>query len=287
MAEPISVIIPTYNRAVFLPEAIASVLAQTYNDFELLVVDDGSTDNTADLLAGYGDRLRYLRQPNRGPAAARNHGIRAARYDLLAFLDSDDRFVPNKLAIQAEAMQTNPSLLISHTEEIWYRNGVHLNQKNIHRKAGGNLFERCLALCVVGMSTVMARRQLFEQVGMFDEDLPCCEDYDLWLRVSPTLEFLYVDHPLTIKNGGRSDQVSSQYRLGMDRFRIQALTKLLEAGQLSPKQYSLAAEALAAKCRIYGNGCLKHGKITEGNGYLELPSRYPPESREGREGESD
>jgi glycosyltransferase involved in cell wall biosynthesis len=272
--EPVSVIIPTYNRAAFLAGAIESVLGQTALAAELLVIDDGSTDHTADLVAGYGEAVRYLHQANRGPAAARNLGIRAARHDLIAFLDSDDRFVPGKLEIQTAAMRTNPSLLVSHTEEIWYRNGSHLNQKKRHRKEGGDLFARGLALCVVGMSTVMARRQLFDRVGMFDEDLPCCEDYDLWLRVSPFWEFLYIDRPLTIKNGGRPDQVSSQYRLGMDRFRIKALGKLLEAGRLGPEHYRMAVEALTAKCCIYGNGCLKHGREEEGRRYLEMPRRY-------------
>ena len=273
-ATPVSVIIPTHNRAGFLAQAIDSVLAQTYANFELIVVDDGSTDETPSLLASYGRGLISLRQENRGPAAARNAGIRAARYPLLAFLDSDDRFVKNKLALQVAAMEAQPELLISHTQEIWFRNGQHLNQKKRHAKAGGDIFARSLELCVVGMSTVMARRELFDLVGLFDESFPCCEDYELWLRASCRHPFLLVDEPLTVKHGGRPDQVSVRYQTGMDRFRIQALEKLLSSSPLSSDQTRLAREELIRKAVMYGNGCLKHGRHEEGQRCLSLAARH-------------
>jgi len=273
-ATPVSVIIPTHNRAGFLAQAIDSVLAQTYANFELIVVDDGSTDETPSLLASYGRGLISLRQENRGPAAARNAGIRAARHPLLAFLDSDDRFVKNKLALQVAAMEAQPELLISHTQEIWFRNGQHLNQKKRHAKAGGDIFARSLELCVVGMSTVMARRELFDLVGLFDESFPCCEDYELWLRASCRHPFLLVDEPLTVKHGGRPDQVSVRYQTGMDRFRIQALEKLLSSSPLSSDQTRLAREELIRKAVMYGNGCLKHGRHEEGQRCLSLAARH-------------
>ncbi|ADH85172.1 glycosyltransferase family 2 protein [Desulfurivibrio alkaliphilus] len=303
---PVSVIIPTYNRADFLDGAMASVLAQNYPCFELLVVDDGSRDQTAEVVAAWQRRLaaktdepadssvdsrpgeamtrllpapgsrpslRYLRQENRGPAAARNLGIKEARHDLLAFLDSDDRWRPGKLAAQAGAMAARPEFLLSHTEEIWWRNGRRLNQKKRHRKQGGELFARSLELCVIGMSTVMARRRLFEAVGMFDENLPCCEDYDLWLRLTARHPVLYLEQPLTEKHGGRPDQVSVQYRVGMDRFRIQAIGKLLQDGALTREQTALAQQELQRKCLIYGEGCLKHGRQQEASHYLKLAKR--------------
>ena len=219
-ATPVSVIIPTHNRAGFLGRAIESVLSQSYANFELIVVDDGSIDETQSLLASYGTALPSLRQENCGPAAARNAGISAARHSLLAFLDSDDQFTKNKLELQVSAMEAQPELLISHTQETWFRNGHHLNQKKRHTKEGGDLFARSLELCVVGMSTVMARRELFDRVGLFDESFPCCEDYELWLRASAAHPFLLVDAPLTVKHGGREDQVYVQCKTGMDRFRI-------------------------------------------------------------------
>ena len=271
MDDRVSVIIPTFNRAPLLQRAVDSVLNQTHAGFELIVVDDGSSDGTAELLAGYPDaRIRYLHQENRGPAAARNLGIRAARYDLIALLDSDDWFCPTKLALQVAAMQQAPDFLISHTEETWYRQGQLLNPKKKHRKKTGDIFAQSLKLCAVSPSTVMARVALFDQVGLFDESLPCCEDYDLWLRVSASFPFLLLDLPLTCKDGGRPDQLSTQYRIGMDRWRIQALQGLLARGQLRGGLAAAARRELVRKSRIYGNGCLKHGKLDEARHYLEL-----------------
>ena len=271
---PVSVIIPTNNRAGFLAQAIDSVLAQTYTNFELIVVDDGSSDETQTLLASYGKLLISLRQENRGPAAARNAGIRAARHPLLAFLDSDDQFTSNKLALQTAAMEAQPDLLISHTQETWFRNGQHLNQKKHHTKAGGDIFARNLALCMVGMSTVMVRQELFDRVGLFDESFPCCEDYEFWLRASVAHPFLLVETPLTAKHGGRPDQVSVRFQTGMDSLRIRALEKLLSSAPLTAAQSRLAREELVRKAVLYGNGCLKHGRPEEGHRCLSLAVRY-------------
>lgn len=271
MEKFISVIIPTYNRVQRLKKAIDSVFAQSHRDFELIVVDDGSDDNTAGLIENYNADIVYMRQENRGPAAARNRGIEKARYNLLAFLDSDDWFAENKLATQIKAMSQKPSCLISHTNEIWYRNDRILNQKRKHKKNSGDIFAQSLELCAVGMSTVMMRREIFERYGLFDEDLPCCEDYDLWLRVSAEQEFLLVEEPLTLKDGGRDDQVSTIYRTGMDKFRIQAIMKILVSGRLTEEQAVIARRELERKCRIYGTGCIKHGRVEEGQYYLYLP----------------
>lgn len=273
MIEPVSVIIPTHNRKGFLQTALQSVLSQDH-PLEVIVVDDGSADGTREAITTDDSRLRYLRQDNRGPAAARNTGIKNASFDLIAFLDSDDRFAKDKLRLQAAAMASVPEFLVSHTDEIWYRRGKHLNQKKKHRKMHGDIFARSLSLCVVGMSTVMARRRLFDEIGLFDESLPCCEDYDLWLRAGCRYPFLLVDAPLTIKEGGREDQVSVRYRVGMDRFRIRSLLGLLQSGILTAEQQRLAAAELVSKCKIYGNGCEKHGRRQEGLGYLALAQRW-------------
>lgn len=265
----VSVIIPTFNRAPFLKKAIQSVLSQTLQDFELIVVDDGSEDNTASMVLNLAPEIRYIRQQNRGPSAARNSGIRQAKGDLLAFLDSDDWWDNDKLAVQLLAMEEAPDFLVSHTQEVWYKNGRLLNQKDRHRKSDGYIFERCLELCVVSMSTAMVRKGLFDAVGLFDETLPCCEDYDFWLRVSAKYPFLLVDRPLTFKDGGRPDQSSFIYGTGIDGFRIKAIQKILES-DLSEGQRNVALRELRRKCRIYGNGCLKHGKFSEGAHYLEI-----------------
>ena len=267
--EPVTIIIPTYNRASLLSRAIESVLEQSHGNLELIVVDDGSDDNTAEIINDYGNII-YLYQENMGPAAARNRGIKAAAHELIAFLDSDDWFAAEKLAIQSTAMVENPGCLISHTDEIWYRRGRLLNQKKKHRKFGGDIFVRCLPLCAVSMSTVMMRKKIFERIGLFDESYPCCEDYEFWLRASVEHEFLKIDQPLTLKDGGRADEISFQFRTGMDKFRIKALLKLLSGSNLSEEQRKFAEGELVKKCRIYGNGCLKHGRPDEGRYYLEL-----------------
>jgi glycosyltransferase involved in cell wall biosynthesis len=267
----VSVIIPTYNRAQRLGKAIDSVLAQSHQDFELIVVDDGSEDNTDELIGNYNSDIVYIRQENSGAAAARNRGIEKARYNLLAFLDSDDWFAENKLKTQIEAMNRNPSCLISHTNEIWYRNGQILNQKLKHKKSSGDIFAQSLELCAVGMSTIMIHKEIFDRYGFFDEGYPCCEDYEFWLRISAEEKFLLVKEPLTSKDGGRDDQLSAIYRTGMDKFRIKAIMKTLASGRLTEEQTGIARRELERKCRIYGTGCIKHGRAEEGRYFLNLP----------------
>ena len=271
----VSVIIPTFNRAALLKKAIASVLSQTYKDFELIVVDDGSEDNTAEVISCFADRMTYIRQKNKGPASARNVGIKKSQGDFIAFLDSDDWWERKKLAVQMSEMQRNPDLFISHTQEIWYKNERLLNQKKRHEKFHGYIFDKCLPLCVASMSTVMVRRELFDRVGLFDESLPCCEDYDFWLRVSIKHPFLLIGRPLTLKDGGHLDQVSFIFKTGIDKFRIHSIAKMLDSGALNDEQRQLAIGELQKKCRIYGNGCIKHGRIEEGRYYLGLPDKYP------------
>lgn len=276
MKENVSVIIPTYNRGPFLKKAIESVLSQRYQEFELVIVDSHSGDDTPAILKGFGDRVTVLQAAHGNPAAARNLGIRRTHAPLIAFLDSDDWWHQDKLSIQLEAMEHNPSFLISHTQEIWYSGGKILRQRRKHRKYHGWIFDTCLPLCAVSPSTVIARRELFEAVGLFDESFVCCEDYELWLRVSARHPFLLVDVPLTFKDGGREDQMSRIHRVGMDKLRIRALLKILsEPSLLSDAQRAPAVRELEKKCRIYGNGCITHGKIEEGKHYLELPKLLP------------
>jgi glycosyltransferase involved in cell wall biosynthesis len=275
---PVSVIIPTYNRAFLLDRAIDSVLRQTVQCSELIIVDDGSTDHTheilRDLLTSAGVSCRVFSQENAGPAAARNLGLRKSEFPFVAFLDSDDHWHKQKLAKQYQYLTSNPQYHISHTREKWLRRGLHLNQKKKHIPRDGDIFDHCLQLCAVGMSTVMMKKDLFDEVGVFDESLRCCEDYDLWLRVSCKKPFLLVDKALTVKEGGREDQVSSKYRLGMDEMRIYSLRKLLDADILDSKRHFLALKEFIKKVTIFGNGCLKHDKKVLGESYLKLIPVY-------------
>lgn len=258
----ISVIIPTYNRYSFLEKAVKSVLKQSLRDFELIIVDDGSDDGTEKVVQSFGDtRIRYFFQKNQGVSAARNKGIIESKGDVVAFLDSDDYWKEAKLKKQQKFME-NDSCIISHTQELWYRRGKILNQKKEHRKSSGNLFAKSLEMCSISISTVMMRKSLFDAVGLFDENLTACEDYDLWLRVTSRHPVFLLDEALTIKDGGRPDQLS--HRIPMpDRFRIQAICKLFENDQLDSEQTILAQNALQKKCGIYINGCRKHGREKE------------------------
>jgi len=277
----VSVILPTYNRPAFTEKAVGSVLAQTFPDFELIVVDDGSTDGTSEAVEGFSDaRLRVHHMNNRGPGPARNAGIEISSGQYIAFLDSDDAWVPEKLETQLDAMRASPEHALSHTEEVWYKGTRLVKPQRIHRKRNGDLFQWSLKLCSISMSTVMVKRTLFDEVGTFDPSLEVCEDYDLWLRVTARHPVLLVDAPLTIKQGGHFDQQSAKY-VGLDRFRIYAIEKCLKAGGLSDDQRVLALEALERKCRIYGRGCLKYGRTQEGEHYLGLPEKYRP-PRDGR-----
>jgi glycosyltransferase involved in cell wall biosynthesis len=250
-------------------EAIASVLAQTYQDFELIVVDDGSRDGTGDVVREFSG-VRYVYQENCGVSAARNRGVALSTGALLAFLDSDDLWQPRKLEAQVAFFTSHPDTQICQTEEVWLRNGVRVNPHNKHRKAGGDVFARSLYLCLVSPSAVMLRRELFERVGGFDESLPACEDYDLWLRITATELVHLLEAPLVIKRGGHADQLSRRF-WGMDRFRVTALCKLLDSGVLSAQQRKLTEEALREKCLILAHGAQKRQQ--DGEPYLSLAYR--------------
>jgi len=265
----VTVIIPTYNRCARLERAIDSVLAQTFTDYELIVVDDGSEDGTSGLLDGYADRIKVIRQENRGVSAARNTGILAAKGEFVALLDSDDSWLPGKLERQVAFFDACPEALICQTEEIWVRNGKRVNPKKRHLKFSGMIFEKTLPLCLVSPSAVMLRRALIHEVGLFDESLPACEDYDLWLRITWKYPVHLIDTPLIVKHGGHADQLSSMPEL--DKYRIQSLVKILKQGCLSETQQAAAVATLTEKCRVYAGGCLKRGRMEEAEYYQRLP----------------
>ena len=258
----ISVIIPVYNRAHLVSRAIDSVLEQSYEDYEVVVVDDGSNDGTADVVRNrYGDtsRLRLLIRPgNRGVSAARNAGVADAKGSWLAFLDSDDEWKPRKLERQMAGLAAS-RLEVSHTNEIWIRNGVHINQHKHHRKYGGRIFLRALPLCIISPSSLLLSRSVFDEIGPFDESLPACEDYDLFLRLTCRHEVNFLDEKLVLKYGGHSDQLSRAH-YAMDRFRVAALERtLIECSEyLSQAEYTATVDTLVQKARIVCDGAIRH-----------------------------
>ena len=264
----VSVIIPTYNRAWTLKDAVDSVLLQDYPNIELVVIDDGSEDNTQELLETYKNEITVLRQENKGVSAARNKGIRQSRGEFIALLDSDDAWDKRKISCQMEFFKDHPEALICQTQEIWIRNGKKVNPKVKHKKPSGMIFEPSLDLCLVSPSAVMMKRQLFDMKGYFNENFLVCEDYDLWLRVSSTLPVFLIDKPYTIKRGGHKDQLSNFH--SQDKFRIRSLSALMESGILTQEQTEKAKKVLKKKYTIYGNGCIKRGKKEEGESYLAM-----------------
>ncbi|RJR52632.1 MAG: glycosyltransferase family 2 protein [Desulfobacteraceae bacterium] len=275
----VSVIIPAFNRAAKVARAVASVLDQTFQDYELIVVEDGSEDGTRYVLEQFGSRIRLLfHEKNRGVSAARNTGILASRSPLIAFLDSDDHWLSEKLKTQVEFFRAHSEAVACQTEEIWIRKGRRVNPMKKHAKPSGKIFEPSLRLCLVSPSAVMLRRTVLDEVGLFDESLPACEDYDLWLRISCRYPIHLIPSPLLVKEGGSPDQLSACVE-GLDRYRIMAMVKLIRSGALCREQIDATLHELTTKCTIYGKGCMRRGKIEEGDYYLALPETIGKEVR--------
>ena len=226
------IIIPSYNRKELLKRAVCSVKNQSFKNWNLWIVDDGSTDGTSDF--DYGDKTTTLKlKGNRGVSYARNQGIKQTKADWIAFLDSDDEWLPLKLEKQMEYAVRYPQYPLIHCNENWIKNGKNIHQKKHHKKQGGRIFTSSVRLCCISPSAVLIKRSLFQEIGLFREDFPVCEDYDLWLRVTSRYEVGFLDEPLLIKHGGHTDQLSKKY-FGMDYWRVKALYPYLKGKNLSP-----------------------------------------------------
>lgn len=252
----VSVIIPTHDRCTRVRVAIESVLVQACPALELIVVDDGSSDGTAQMIRDNYPQVHLLQQANAGVSSARNRGIQVAMGDWIAFLDSDDRWYEHKLEHQLNALQVAPGVRLCHCDEHWIRNGRRVNPKHRHRKYGGRIFSHCLPLCAISPSAVMIKRTLLAECGGFDESLPACEDYDLWLRITVDEPVLYLDEALLEKTGGHPDQLSSRYP-AMDRFRLASLARLIRSGRANHQQAAEATRIFREKFHIWRNGALK------------------------------
>ena len=255
----ISVVIPTYNRRQTIGRSIDSVLNQTLFPSEIIVVDDGSTDGTSDYIQSNFPSIKLLSQPNKGVSAARNMGIKSADANWIALLDSDDEWFSQKLEKQVLALSQNPDVKFCHTEEIWFRNGVHVNQMKKHQKYGGHIFGKCLDICRISPSSVLFHQSLLDDVGYFDKDLKVCEDYDLWLRITAKYPVLYIDEPLLKKYGGHEDQLS-KVKDGIESHRIKVLEKLIMQ-KFTSGQKNVMLKMLIEKLTIFSIGAQNRGKI--------------------------
>ncbi len=270
----VSVILPSWNRADWLKKSIDSVLEQTFRDFELIVVDDASTDSTQEILTIYSGKFRSITfAKNLGVSAARNAAVKNCDSEWIAFLDSDDFWHPHKLQKQIAQTVIRAECPIHFTDEIWIRNGVRVNPKKKHQKLEGWIFKPSLDLCLMSPSTVLLRRELFEVHGLFDETLPICEDYDLWLRLTAQHQVALLNEKLMTRHGGHADQLSLS-EWGIDRYRVQSIIKILKTEKLSPEDRSAAIVVLRKKCKIIINGFRKRGKLQEVERYEKIANQH-------------
>ena len=270
----IDVIIPTYNREASVKRAIDSVLNQSYKNFFLIIVDDGSTDQTKSLLENYKDhpQIKILNQENRGVSAARNFGISNSNSEWIAFLDSDDEWLPHKLQTQVEFVKKNLEYSFIHSEEIWYRNNVRVNPKLKHSKNSNDLFLRSLEFCLISPSTVLMKRDLFNKYGPFNEDFVVCEDFDLWNKILARLDVGFIETPLINKFGGHTDQLSTQFK-AMDTFRIKSLINLFHCSDITKEKKELIRSEIIKKATILLPGYLKHQNLKD---YEEVKAALAP-----------
>jgi glycosyltransferase involved in cell wall biosynthesis len=244
----VSVVIPTYNRAALVVEAVDSVLKQSFQDYEIVVVDNGSTDETAVRLAAFGRAVRAIRLDNRGwnTVVFRNPGIAAARGELIAFLDDDDLWLPDKLERQIALLDSDGAIGFVYSDlQLLYPDGA-LSEPVLPARhwRGGAVLDELLAGCFISCSTLVVRRRLLDRVGWFDETLAGCEDYDLLLRLAAVAKAGCVAAPLALR---RLHQANASVRTGIGNYQnaIFVLERFVQRAKLSPRQRFRARRTLA------------------------------------------
>ena len=265
----VSVIIPTLNRINTLQRAIDSVIAQSFKSIEIIVVDNGSSDGSVNMLKKNYPTVKLIHEHKSGVSASRNKGIMYAKNTWIAFLDSDDAWDQKKLEKQINLLHnSHDKYRLIHTNEIWIRNGKKINQMKKHQKFGGYIFNECLALCCISPSSVLIDRSIFDDMGLFNENLPVCEDYDMWLRICSKEAVLFIDEKLTFKYGGHKDQLSKSY-WGMDRFRVNSIENLILNYDLNTDQKNKSMATLIKKLKIIINGAKKRNNSSIINEYTK------------------
>jgi glycosyltransferase involved in cell wall biosynthesis len=283
----ISVIIPAYNRADYLAEAIQSVLDQTFPDFELIIVDDGSTDNTKEVVEGFVDtRVRYLFQENGGVSSARNSGIKAANGEYIAFLDSDDIWLPENLALKVNLLDSRPDIGLVCSDAYFFDNitGTVLGRRwhdqtlhdwiNLNKIVVQPLKELLCKGCFIMPQATMVRSQVFTTVGYFDESLPTSEDWDLFVRIFQRFPLEIIDTPL-LKIRRHSTSLSENQEK-VYQGAVAAVNKAIDSGSFSGEELKLLNERLALEHCKYGRLALLGGRETAARKALIAGIRLNP-----------
>ncbi len=283
----VSVVIPTYNRAHVLGEAMQSVLDQTFDGFELIVVDDGSTDNTKEVVASFGDpRIKYIYQENRGASAAYNTGILASRGEYIAFLDSDDIWLPQKLELQVKLLNSRPDVaLVCSDGYIFdvrtnstlgrYWHGVPFGYRVDPQRASRDPLREMLVWgCFISETFVMVRREVFNEVGGYDESLKDHVDWDMYVRVCQRFAIETIDIPLA-KMRKHDANLSSNFDRLYEGAEV-VLNKAIHSYSLKPDELRLVRLRLARTLYRYGRGLVERGRIASGRKKLLASIKVNP-----------
>ena len=257
----VAVVLPCYNAETTLQRALDSVFSQTYTDFHVYAVDDGSTDRTLQVLAANAHRCSYISQVHRGPAAARNRAIRMANSPFIAFLDADDEWLPVKLERQIALLKDQPGVALVCS---FCRLGDSTNEGGrvlSHNVPGsGRLFKELIRNCFVFTPTVVVRRRCLEDVGLFRESLVVSEDFNLWLRIAARWRIVYLQESLAVvhkRHGSLSAAVSDADRLSNGIAALQDVKA--KCGQLSRLEARALRQALAERFYFYGSFLMETG----------------------------
>ncbi|MCK4305695.1 MAG: glycosyltransferase family 2 protein [Candidatus Eisenbacteria sp.] len=305
----VTVIVPTHNKKEPVAEALRSVLSQTFRDFEIVVSDDGSTDGTPlhllRMLGAQPDALEILSRmsptsikpfshafsqngvtvqyhygSNRGLSAARNRGIRSARGDYIAFIEAEDEWQREHLEVQMAFLESHPDARLCRVAERYVKDGKPRKNRNTST-ASGWIFEAALEASPMSTSALLAHRSCFASCGAFDENLPACDEYDLWLRFAARYPIYYIpDGPIVTRKSARGDGSSRTW--SWDRFRVYALEKAFQSGHLSPNQRFMVAQEIVRKCERLVQGFRRQRSDERSNFYERKRRRFAQEVRKLR-----
>ncbi len=270
----VSVIIHTYNNEKFIAETIESVLNQTYKDYEIIIVDDGSVDGTRDALSPYKQKIRYHYKENGGIASAKNTGISLSEAEFVAFLDHDDLWVSDKLQLQMECFKENPQVGLVYAQYTSFRDGKELRTKP-EKGYSGWIFKELLAKSFIQTSTVMVKKECLNIVGSYDESFSLGDEYDMFLRISKKFQCGFVDKGLTRyrvhdTNASNNDFLFDNENLGVYKKIYDNFT------DLDGEEKKILRKRIARYSMKVAEGLISQGKLEESKKYQKDALNYLP-----------